>query len=295
MGKPTKRTRDEDDADDRDDDRPKKKTKKQAKEGGNTLLFVGIGGVAVVALLCLCGGGGATGYYLGWFGGSGDKKVVAKGGDKDKDKEKDAGAVDQGPPKGTGPLVTDGNFDKAARSGRTLAEVEQILGPGQPLKGAWEEKAKASQVYRGIREARPGADAYQWSNDQSVYFIFFREGIYSAHGGDANPDKGKVKDKVGPGPGTGKGTGPLVTMENFNRAAKDGKTLPQIENILGPGSLLKGADANKAAKYQSYQFLRGANPNGDIYQWSNSQEIYFISFFDGGVFQGKASESAKKK
>ena len=71
--------------------------------------------------------------------------------------------------------------------------------------------------------------------------------------------------------------------------------MAQIEKILGPGLLLKGADADKAAKYQSYKFLRGFNANGDIYQWSNSQEIYFISFFDGGVFQGKGSEALKKK
>ena len=67
------------------------------------------------------------------------------------------------------------------------------MGPGQPLKGAWEEKAKAFQTYKTIRELRPDADAYQWSNNQFVYFIFFKDGVYSAHGGDINPDKAKAK------------------------------------------------------------------------------------------------------
>src|SRR5262249_32627178 len=128
--------------DDDDDDRPSKKSKKAG--GGNTMLFVLLGGgIAVLGLCCLCGGGGgAAGYYMGWFDGAEKKPKVAKGGDKDKSKDKDKEDVDQGPPRGTGPQVTPANFDKAARKGKTLAEIEKILGPGLLLRGAEEEKAK---------------------------------------------------------------------------------------------------------------------------------------------------------
>jgi hypothetical protein len=120
---------------------------------------------------------------MGWFDGAEKKSKVAKGGDKDKSKDKDD--VDQGPPRGVGPQVTPANFEKAAKKGKTLAEIEKFLGPGLLLRGAEEEKAKKRINYPHMRSAvGPAADCYQWQNNQEYYYIFIDKGVYRASGGD---------------------------------------------------------------------------------------------------------------
>jgi hypothetical protein len=182
MAKPNKRSRDDDED---DNGRGSIKSKKDAKGGGNPMLFVLLGGVVVLGLCCVCGGAGGAGWYFDWFGSAKtDKKTTIAKGDKDKNKEADK--EDKGPPRGTGPLVTQANFDKAARPGMTLAQIEKILGPGLLLKGAEEAKARARPNYSNMRSAiGPGADCYQWWNNREYYYIFIEGGEYRASGGDS--------------------------------------------------------------------------------------------------------------
>jgi hypothetical protein len=161
---------------DGDDDRSAKKA------SSNTLLFMLIGGaVAVLGLCCLCAGGGTAGFYLGWFGGD-KKSAVGKNNENGKE-------IDPGIPRGKGPNVTKANFDRVTKQRMSLAEAEAILGPGLPVKGAVADEADIYLSYNQPRRFLPKADVYQWSNDRWVYFIFFDNGKYAAHGGDLIENK----------------------------------------------------------------------------------------------------------
>lgn len=197
MAKPTKKS-DADD-DDRDADVPKKKKKdKDKKGGGNTTMYLLIGGGVLLLACCTCGGvGGGGGYYLGWFGG---EKKIAKATDKTGTDPGKTGGTPNGSDKsrGTGPLVTRDNFQKAARDFTTFAKVEQLLGPGLPLKGAdLDEQAEKYQSLKAIRGFAPAnTDFYKWWNDQDVYFISFSGGQYMGHASEPIAGKGgKAKDK----------------------------------------------------------------------------------------------------
>src|SRR5216110_1765427 len=52
---------------------------------------------------------------------------------------------------------------------------------------------------------------------------------------DKDKEQGKDKEKVEQPVGPPKGTGPLVTHENFIKAARDFKTIADGEKLLGPG------------------------------------------------------------
>jgi hypothetical protein len=267
-----------------------KKRDEPAKQGGGNMMLFGLigGGVAILGLCLCCGGIGGGGYFMGWFGGGGEKKEVAKGKDKDRDNNPDKGGGDPGPPKGTGPLVTDENFSRASRDGKPLAEVEQIMGPGLPLKGADADNAKKYQGYQFLAQG-PNVKVYQWWNSQAVYFISFWDNNTVA--GRAREQISNVKDTGGPGPGKG-----AVTQANFKKVRQN-MTLAEVEQILGPGQRLQGATLQNATQNfpKSLGTLRDFEkfiPNAQYYQWTNGKEYYFMLMNNGRV-SGSVGPSLK--